>query len=298
MEAKYKIHTPKAKAFTIKTPDDFIQLNAVILAIAKRGVGKSCSLTNLLRMMKENAVLDRLILVSPTYSNNTHYFEGLPLKEADVLEPQGDTAEVLMDMLEDEGKRYDEYHEQLKRWNELQREIKNQRKHINQIDEDLLLEFKDMEKPSYQYMRDGKAYKPVIAIFFDDCQGSDLFKPRSKLSNMVIKHRHLAKTKDGSIGCTLLFACQNYTSNSSGLPKSIRGNLTHMMVFKNKNMKELMLIAEEASGEVTVEEFFNLYERAIIEPYDFLFIDFAKKKQHPSMFRRNFNQWLIPDSKV
>jgi len=67
-----------------------------------------------------------------------------------------------------------------------------------------MLQFQDMEKPVYKYMRHGRAYKPVIVVFFDDCQGSDLFKPKSKLSNMVIKHRHLGETRDGSLGCTLI----------------------------------------------------------------------------------------------
>jgi hypothetical protein len=294
MESKYRITVPKGSAFTINTDKDFIQLNAVILAIAKRGVGKTTAISNLLRMMKENNVLDRLILVSPTYHNNKHYFQGLPLAEEDVIEPEAHTAEYLMELLEDEGAAYDEYFEKMRRWRELQKELRDRRKHLDEINEELLLEFEDMEKPTYKYTRDGKAHKPVITIFFDDCQGSDLFKPRSKLSNMVIKHRHLGGTQDGSIGCTLIFACQNYTSNAAGLPKSIRGNLTHMMVFRNKNMKELMLISEEASGEVSVDQFFDIYTRAMQEQHDFLFIDFAKKKEHPSMFRRNFNEWLIP----
>jgi hypothetical protein len=33
------IQVAKGSAFTIKTADDFIQLHAIILAIAKRGVG-------------------------------------------------------------------------------------------------------------------------------------------------------------------------------------------------------------------------------------------------------------------
>ena len=291
MDKKYKIHVPSGNAFTINTEKDFIKLHAVILAVAKRGCGKTCSISNLLRLMKQNNALDRLILVSPTYHNNKHYFQGLPLAEEDIIEPTRDTAELLMETIEEEGRIYDEYHEKMKRWNELQKQLRNKRKHIYNIDEDLLLEFEDMEKPAHKY----NGRKPVIVIFFDDTQGSDLFKPSSKLSNMVIKHRHLGKTKDGSLGASLIFACQNYTSSSCGLPKSIRGNLTHMMVFRNKNMKELQLIAEEASGEVSTEEFFDIYDRAIREPHDFLFIDFAKKKEHPSMFRRNFNEWLTSE---
>ena len=298
MEGKYRITVPKGSAFTIKTDPDFIQLHGVILSVAKRGCGKTCSLSNLLNMMQKNKALDRLIIVSPTYHNNKHYFKGLPITDEDIIEPEVNTAEYLMELLEDEGNAYDEYHNQLKRWNRLQREIRDKRKHVHEIDQDLLLEFQNMEKPTYKYMRDGKAYKPVIAIFFDDCQGSDLFKPRSKLSNMVIKHRHLGQTKDQSLGVTLIFATQNYTSSSAGLPKSIRGNLTHMMVFRNKNMKELQLISEEASGEVNTEQFFDLYNRAMQDQYDFLFIDFAKKKEHPSMFRRNFNEWLLPNDSL
>ena len=294
MESKYRITVPKGSAFTIKTDPDCIQLCGIILAIAKRGCGKTCSLSNLLHMMKANNALDRLIIVSPTYHNNAHYFKGLPLADEDIIEPEVNTAEYLMELMEIEGSAYDEYHNQLKRWNQLQKEIRDNRKQVDEIDPELLVEFQNMEKPMYKYMRNGKAFKPVITIFFDDCQGSDLFKPRSKLSNMVIKHRHLGQTRDGSLGVTLIFATQNYTSSSAGLPKSIRGNLTHMMVFRNKNMKELQLIAAEASGEVSTEQFFDLYSRAMIEPYDFLFVDFAKKKNHPSMFRRNFNEWLIP----
>ena len=71
MENKYRITVPKGSAFTIKTDKDFIQLNAIILAIAKRGTGKSCSISNLLRMMKENNVLDRLILQEHIITTNT-----------------------------------------------------------------------------------------------------------------------------------------------------------------------------------------------------------------------------------
>lgn len=293
MKEKYKIKVPKASAFTIKTESDFIKLHGVVLAVAKRGVGKTTAFSNLLRLMKTNNALDRLILVSPTYHNNKHYFEGLPLdEENDVIEPQKNTPELLMEILDEEGYAYDEYHERMKRWYELQKLIKSDVP-IDEIDPFLLLEFgndiTNFEKPYHKY--GGK--KPVIAIFFDDCQGSDVFKSSGKLSNMVIKHRHLGKTHDGALGCSLLFATQSYTSNSMGLPKSIRTNLTHMLVFKNKNINELRAIAAECAGEVDEEEFFKLYDMAIRSQHDFLFIDFAKKDEHPSMFRRNFDEWLV-----
>ena len=292
---QYDIQVPSRGAFTISTKPEFIQLHGVILACAKRGTGKTCAFSNLLRLMKENDALDRLILVSPTYNNNRHYFTGLPLDEDhDILEPEKHTAEKLIEILEAEGADYDRYHDELRAWEELQKFKKGKRK-IDDIDPFLLLiwnEYPDMldvPKPTHRY--NGK--KPVIAILFDDCQGSDLFKPSSKLSNLVIKHRHLGQTQDGSLGCTLLFATQSYTSNSAGLPKSIRSNLTHMMVFRTKNKKELESIAEECAGEVAEEQFHALYNKAIQSPHDFMLIDFAKKASHPSMFRRNFNEFLL-----
>lgn len=298
LDKKYDIKVPKSSAFTIDTPSDFFNLHAVFLAIAKRGVGKTTAYSNLLRLMKVNNVLDRFILVSPTYHNNKHYFEGLPLdEEKDVIEPTKNTPEILMEILDEEGADYDRYHEELKEYNELQRFIKNGG-NIDNYDPFHILKWstyddlRNVPKPTHRY----NGRKPIITIFFDDCQGADLFKPSSKLSNLVIKHRHLGKTNDdGAIGCTLLFACQNYTSSSAGLPKSIRNNTTHMLVFRNKNMKELQLIAEECSGEISTEQFFNIYNRAIQNQHDFLLIDFHPKKEHPSNFRRNFNEFLIPE---
>jgi hypothetical protein len=288
MKESYKIRVPPKGAFTIQTEPDFINMHAVILAVAKRGVGKSTSFGNLLRIMKDNRALDRLILVSPTYHNNKHNFIGLPLDVDDVIEPEKNTPELLMEILNIEGQAYDNYWEKMKRWKLFHKAVTSTQD-IEQIDPYLLMEFEDFEKPTHRY--DGR--KPVIVIFFDDCQGSDLFKASGKLSNLVIKHRHLGKIEGGALGCTLLFATQSYTSSSMGLPKSIRTNLTHMMIFKNKNMNELKAIASECGGEINEEAFFQLYDRAILNPHDFLFIDFAKKKSHPTMFRRNFNEWLI-----
>lgn len=85
---EYTIKVPASSAFSIKTPDDFIRLRIVTLAVAKHGCGKTCSLSDLLHMIYENNVFDRLILVSPTYRNDEYSFEGLPLDEGEIIEPE------------------------------------------------------------------------------------------------------------------------------------------------------------------------------------------------------------------
>jgi hypothetical protein len=306
LDKTYKIQVPASNAFTINTSPNFIKLHAVILAIAKRGTGKTLSLTNLLRLMHEDGALDRLILVSPTFHNNRHYFEGLPLstednpeegKFADVIEPDKYTADEIIKIMDEEGQAYDEYFDKIKKYRKLMRLIKSKRVLINNIDPDLLLEFgEDLEPPKPRYECYKQNRRPHIVCFFDDCQGNPLFRPSSSLSSLVIKHRHQGKTHDGAIGVSLMFATQTYTSNAAGLLPAIRNNTTHLMVFRTKSERELDMIAEECAGEVPVDTFKKVHEFATHDnPHAFLFVDLAKKDEHPSMFRKSFDEFILVD---
>jgi hypothetical protein len=221
------------------------------------------------------------------------------LDENDVLEPEIDTADKVMAIVEAEARAFDEYHDKLARWNELQKQIRDSRRRLDDINEELLLEFEAMEKPTYKYMRNGKPYKPIIVMFADDTQGTDFFSPsrKNKLNYMVIKQRHVGSIRHGdgrAIGINLMFAIQSYTSNSQGVPKSIRNQCNIVTVFKTKNDNELKLIAEELGGEVNKETFFKLFEEATSIPFGFLTIDLNPKKTAKSMFRQNWNKYLYP----
>ena len=67
-----------------------------------------------------------------------------------------------------------------------------------------------------------------------------------------------------------------------------------MLVFCNKNSKELEEISGEVSGEVSVNQFFQMFDRAILEKYDFFFIDLPPKTGN-SMFRQNLNKMIWPE---
>ena len=280
------------------TEDDWFQFPFTLMSIAKKHSGKSQSLSYFLKILKKMDRLDRLILVCPTYHTNSHYYEGLPLDEEDIIEPSINSATEIMQKVEDEAIAFDMYHEQLERWEQLQKEIKDRRRSVNDINEDLILEFVDMEKPKYKYMRNGKPYKPIIVCFYDDCQGTDAYSPskRNMLNYMTIKHRHVGPIQYGdgkAIGVNLMFALQNYTSSSQALPKSIRGNCNIICLFKNKNENELKLIAEEVSGEIDKETFFKVFEQATSVPYGFLTIDLNPKKTVKSQFRRCWHEYLF-----
>lgn len=295
---KYKIKVPCGAPVYPSTDPDWFPFPYVMLSVAKKNSGKTCSLSQFLHIQHKMDRLDRLILISPTYHTNAHYFKGLPLDEEDVIEPSINAAKRLMDIVEKEGYLFDKYHDDMIKWKQLQKEIRSL-KNIHDIDEELIMYFENMEKPTYKYMRDGKAYKPIISAFFDDCQGTLCYSPsaQNKLPYLVIKHRHIAPIIFGdgkAIGVNLIFAVQNYTSNSLGCPKSIRGQCNIITIFRNKNINELKLIAEEVSGEIDQETFFKVFEEATNVPYSFLTIDLNPKKSVKSVFRRNWDEYLFP----
>lgn len=164
-------------------------------------------------------------------------------------------------------------------------------------DEDIF-DLYDMENqaisaPTHKY--GGK--KPVMLLFLDDCQGGNIFGVKSRIHNYTIKHRHLGALQEGgALGLSLIFATQTYKSNAYGLPRSVRAQATHIILFKTKDSSELEEIASELSGEIPVETFMKVYEYATAEPHSFLFIDLHKKKTDPSMFRKQFSEYIILDN--
>eukprot|EP00854_Cymbomonas_tetramitiformis_P008853 gene8853-10491_t len=114
----------------------------VTLANFKRGGAKTTSLTHLLRLMQyNNAWRERIILVSPTYKNNKHYFEDLPLDQSDVLEPEMDVISQIENILDEEALEYESYVEKTKRYKRLMDMLHTSEMSVYEIPADLLLEF-------------------------------------------------------------------------------------------------------------------------------------------------------------
>jgi len=292
-------HTKKIKSiqykdlgnagFPIETPPDHIRLHSVMLAVAKPRSGKTFFITNLLRMMP----FDRIIIVSSTFESNKKMMANLNINDKDVIDPNDpDAIKKIIDIVEGERDDLVKYIEDKRRYKMLMRKITSDNAHF---DDDLLMAFYrngSFEPPQHKW----GGRKPTIAVFIDDAQNSKIMGP--KLSNLVIKHRHIGTFPDGSraIGVSLFIAVQNYTSQGNGLPKSIRGNATHLAVWKTGNKKELDLLALEQSGNCEPDIFYNAYNYIFDNPeataHDFLFVDLAAKDGH-SQFRKNYDEFMI-----
>ena len=65
--------------------------------------------------------------------------------------------------------------------------------------------------------------------------------------------------------------------------------MSHQLLFP------LRQVTEELSGEVSPELFLECYNYATSEPHSFLFVDLFRKPEHPSNFRKNFDEFIITD---
>lgn len=273
--------------FSIETEPEHIKLHTVMLLVGKRGSGKSFMASHLLRWLK----YDRIILVSPTYESNQSQFKGLPI--TDTLDPDDpDVVKKINAIVDGEKDMILEYRRKL----EIVKELKANY-HGSALDH-LFSEYKDTRGNWVEPEHYLKGRKPRIAVFVDDAQSTKIFR-NSAFLNLTTRSRHLGSFPgdEGSIGISLFIAVQNYTATGGGLPRAVRGNATHMVLFRTKNSKELDLIADEFAGEVSPETFKKVYNFVMdydtSDKYVSLFIDLHPKPEHPSGFRKNYVDFVV-----
>ena len=116
--------------------------------------------------------------------------------------------------------------------------------------------------------------------------GTDLFKPRAKLINFCIKHRHIA---DG-LGISVAMLVQSYCA-IGGVPRPIRENTTLLLLFKCKDENQRKKIHEEIGSDVDLDKFDAMYTYATEEPFSFLTVDFNPKSPD-KQYRKQFDTFL------
>ena len=290
------IDVPNGSAFNIKTGPNMLKAHQNSIFIGKRGSGKSVAVTNYLKMLKKEGSLHRIFVISPTFNSNKKLMKSLDIDSEDVYEPD-DAANVINDIIkkaEEERDIYLKYHEDLKKWNLLMDKLNNRNIFIDDIDPELLLEFltsDGFEKPVHKY----NGERPILAVFVDDCQSTNLFRT-PKFLNFITRHRHIADFETGgALGISCFTCIQNFKSQMGGCPRAVKNNATSLAVFRMKDKKELQEIFESCAGEIDEKTFYEVYAHAINEPHSFLLIDLHKKENHPSMFRKRFDEYIVPE---
>jgi hypothetical protein len=283
-----EIVPPKSESGLYQTDTFMPKMHQVCVAVGKRASGKSTAIVNLIERLK----YDYCIAVSPTMNSNKELMDRLKIEHTfeDVDDPS--IIDKIKNIVNAEAEDLERYKDELKRYNKLMKDLKEGK----YLDDDLLLQFFNDEnyfqKPEHRW----GGLKPRIAVIFDDLLGSGIYSRPRKLNGLSTYSRHVGSLKEGgAIGVSLFFLIQSFKCQTGGLNKVIRNQCTSMCLFKTKDKQEMKDVAESVSGEIDEELFNKVYDTAIKEPYDFLFIDLHKKKEHLSMFRRRFDEFIIPD---
>ena len=290
---KLGIEIPNVKAFNYETDADLPQSHQQILVNGARGSGKTLCIVNLIKKMK----YDRIFWVSPTCKSNQTIMSMLKINEKDIYEDIDDITipDQIKAEIEEEAQLYDDYHRKMEKY-----KLFLKQKNNNYIDDELLIEFfnpnsDEFEKP--QHWLNGR--RCHMCCVYDDILGSQLFsRGARKITSNAILHRHLGAVKEkggGALGCTKIYLSQSFKTIVGGIPKAVRNNCTSLIIFKTKSEKELTEIQEEVGGEVDKDSFHKIYNYATADPHSFLFVDLHPKPNHPSKYRKNFNEFLCVD---
>ena len=289
---KFKTILPKKGAFTIDTEEDFPKLHTLCIASGKRGGGKSVTVANFLKRLKDKHYMDRVLLVTPTYNSNRQIWDIAGIPEEDVIEPDMGAIKEVTRIINSEKKEWDDFVEKKKKWELFQKE-----KHttLEGMKAEKLLSYyhsgflePDAEKPEWKYPVE---QPPRISVIIDDCLGTELMaRSRAGLLNFCIKHRHIA---DG-LGCSVFMLVQAYKAQG-GINRAIRENTTMLLQFKVNDENQIKSIKEECDLPVTDEEWEDMCAYAHAKPFNPLVIDFAPKSED-KRFRSGFDEYIIPPS--
>jgi hypothetical protein len=289
-------------AFSVETPPEHIKLHGIVLAVAKKGSGKSFLLTNILSQLQKAGSIQRIIVVSDTFDSNKKMMSDLNIRATDVYSPSDpDVVTKITDTINAERDDLQRYRDEMKRYKELDKRLMNASVWDDYLTPELLSLYNpdtdEFEEP--KHWLNGK--RVGIAIHADDIQSSPIVSNKA-FRNLCIKHRHIGSFPDGSppIGCSIFCAIQNYTAQGGdGIPKAIRGNVNSVAIWRTGNMKELDLLMTELSGQIPKEKLLRAYHAVMNKDPDdrhaCLFVDLNPKPHHPSPFRINYTDWLILD---
>ena len=267
--------------YSIDTPDHIPKLHTLMILNGRRNAGKTTAITNYLHILKKNKLIDRILVVTPTYESNRKNWESLNIDRNDVIEPSKDSIKKILDIIKSESEEWDAHLDNKKKFAQLVNT--NTPFHLlPTILVQMLLESGGKE-PTWKYETE---VPPRLFLVLDDCLGWDIYKPSAGLTKFVQSHRHHHK-----IGISVAMLVQTYCTKEAGVARPIRENATLLCLWKVKDQNQLKRIHDEIGNDVPLEKFDQMLQYATDKPFGFLTIDFCPKKPEWA-FRSQFNEYL------
>ena len=290
-----KIKLLGKSAFTIPTKPNMFKLHTLMYIVAKRGGGKTSLATSLIKELFDDGVLDRLILVSPTYHSNRAMFDSFPnfSEEEDVIYPDQNSPALIEEKIQNMANEVDDYLAQLEMYKELKKNKNRNEMIMDNIDfyysMDMINDMGELLKPTQPY----KNLYPRVFVLVDDSVGTTLMIGRGArdFSKLCLTHRHLGRHRNGVLGCSLAILSQTISTHG-GLSRCVRENSTIVAIKPTKDKVKLKQYYQELADSISEEEFYMLLHIATKDDdYAFLTIDYSPKDKK-KMYRKNLDTFI------
>lgn len=246
---------PKNPSVPIEVPPGAPALPGVFGIVGARGQGKTHVTCQLIRKYVNFGSINRVFLISPTYATNEHLwrFCGIQPEDAYVNIDQAEAA--LKDVVRkigvckagyDAHKAYVDAKTKLRAGAPLS------------VAERLML-----ESPAPAAMR---LIRPAVVL--DDLSHSKLMTSSKYLVNLTLRSRHVASNPQ--VGLSMFFLVQ---SLKSGIPRTLRSNVSTWLAFGTKDRTILDDLYQELSGKIDRPAFNQLFHESTAGRHDYLVVD-------------------------
>jgi len=278
-----------------KTSQYAIRQPCLMYVSAVRNSGKSFSVSKLVSQAQKENTFDKIYMITPTFLSNKSYF-GKLIDEDDVYQPTKDSIQQVIERVENDRDEYQEFKRKKKLYLEFVTILRSKRE-LTDVEifkfEELGFLDEHMSKPVWKYKFERP---PTSILIMDDILSSQAILQSSGLTKVATLNRHVGALDEpeqnrSACGLAVIIISQTY-SMPQGVSRTLRENLTHLLIFKNKQEKQMGKIREELGGSVDENKFQIAYNHATKEKYGNLLIDFNPKC--PTMcFRKNLNELII-----
>lgn len=265
-------------------PDYLFKANSLVCICANRGAGKTNTWINMLkRYDTETQTFDRVYLICPTVENDPKYSllrdSFFKLQIYDNFDEE--IFKEILDEIEYNIEGYKQFLEDKKLYD---RFVKAHNLNVFSDYEMLKLEYMGFEPPITEFT---KGF-PQHLIIFDDMMGNPYVYPSNVRGNLLTRFTILHRHKNTAIWHSV----QNFKNT---LHKSIRNNLTGLLLFKNKSIDIKHEIAKEFANMVKEQDFVEMWDAATQDgEYNFFKVDTtAANKAY--RFTKNFDEAMLLD---
>jgi len=278
-----------------KTSHYAIRQPCLLMCSSLRNSGKTHTISKLVTQAQKEKTFDRIYMICPTFQSNKSYF-GKMINEEDVFEPTKDSIQKVIEIVEAERDEFEDYLRKEKLYKEFIQILKSKR----EFSDGEIMKFEELgflddefDRPKWKY---DSVRPPQSLLILDDVLSSPAILQSSGIVKAFTLNRHISPLQEphsgrSACGLAVIIISQTYSMNQ-GISRSLRENLTHLLIFKNKQEKQLAKIREELGGSVCEDKFMTAYNMATKEKYGNLLVDFNPRC--PTMtFRKNLNELLI-----